>query len=205
MTSDYRNSSNPGSSVTTDGGNVHPIWRFLYLLVAPISGWKRIKNAGYSPDYYARNLFFPLLALMALLQFLSLIYNSEATLARTLQVAICLFVAGFAGYYSVIVLARTFLPIEARVKMESRFGKIYVMTCLSTLILCMIVFESIPGIGTIFIVAPIYCTYLMVKGIRFLRVPENEITPVTILLLLLILGAPMAIFLMLELLMPAAS
>ena len=191
-------------SVTTDGAGVHPVWRFLYLLIAPIRGWKRIKNACYTPDYYARNLFFPLLALMAVLCFLKLIYEPAATLTTTLQTAICLFVAGFGGYYAIILLARTFLPVEARVKMDSGFGKVYVMTCLSTLILCIIVLEIIPSLSTVFIVAPIYSTYLMVKGIRFLRVPDSEFTPTIVLLLMLMLGVPMTIYLMLELLMPTA-
>ncbi len=39
-----------------------PIIRFLYLLIAPISGWKGLKNARYSPDYYARSVFYPLQA-----------------------------------------------------------------------------------------------------------------------------------------------
>ncbi len=193
------------SSVTGDGGHVHPFWRFLYLLVAPVRGWKRIKNARYSPEYFARSLFFPLLAFMSAASFMAMLYCDEATLAHTLQTAICLFVAGFAGYYAVVVLARTFLPIAARIKIDSRFGKVYVMTCMSVLALAISIYELVPGIGMLFLVAPIYAAYLMVKGVRYLRVPDQEVNPTAILMTLLQLGTPMAIYFMLELLMPSAA
>ena len=197
--------NNPlNSSVKTDGGNVHPFWRFLYLLVAPQSGWKRLKNARYSTEYYARSLFYPLLALMAACRFALLIYNVDATIITVLQQAIGLFVAGFAGYYAILILARTFLPHAARVKIETRFGKVYIMTCLSALALCMTVFELIPGIGLVFVAAPIYVAYLMVKGVKSLRVPAEEENPTIILLTLLLLGTPIAIYALLEMMMPAA-
>lgn len=192
------------SSVKTDGGNVHPFWRFLYLLVAPYGGWKRLKNAGYTADYYARVLFYPLLALMAVARFALLVYGADVSVSVILQQAIGLFVAGFAGYYATIVLARSFLPREARIKIETRFGKVYVMTCLSGFALCMTVFELIPGIGMVFAAAPIYVTYLMVKGVRYLRIPKDEETPTIILLILLIIGIPTAIYTVLEMMMPTA-
>jgi len=192
-------------SVKTDGGFVHPLWRLLYLLVAPVTGWKRMKNAGYSPDYFARALFFPLLAFMAVAGFSRLIYDSEATLIHTLQMAICLFVGGFAGFYAVLALARIFLPPVARDKINSRFGRIYVMSCLSVLALALAIYELVPGLGMLFIVVPIYAAYLMVKGIHYLRVPDSETNPTAALLTMLMLVVPMAIYFTLEWLMPSAN
>lgn len=192
-------------NTATAGGRLYPFWRLLYLLVAPLSGWKRIKNAGYSSYFFARNLFFPLLAFMAISRFASLLYNPDETLVRTLQMSISLFVAGFAGYYTIVALARTFLPPVARDKIERPFGKIYVMTCLSVLALAVSVLELVPGLGVIFIVVPIYASYLMVKGVRFLRVPKEEEMPVAILMTLLMLAVPMVIYFILEWLMPAPA
>ncbi|MCM1320456.1 MAG: hypothetical protein NC217_08795 [Muribaculaceae bacterium] len=193
------------NSVKTDGGRLHPLWRFLYLLVAPVSGWKRIKNAAYSPDIFARQLFFPLLAFMAVAQFASMIYPPAATLTHTLQIAISIFVAGFGGYFVVVALARIFLPVQARVKIDTRFGRVYVMTCLSVLALALSIFELVPGIGVLFVVAPIYAAYLMVKGIKYLRLPQSENTPAAILMTMLMLIVPMAIFYILEWLMPSVN
>lgn len=164
-----------------------------------------MKNAAYSSYFFARNLFFPLLALMAVSRFALLIYDPDETLVHCLQMAICLFVSGFAGYYSIVALARSFLPSVAREKIDSPFGKVYVMTCMSVLALAISVLELVPGLGVIFIVVPIYASYLMVKGVRFLRVPRHEEMPVAILMTLLILAVPMVIFFILEWLMPVAQ
>lgn len=206
MNIDPRNTDNPKDpSASSDGVCVRPLWRFLYLLVAPLTGWKRIKNAAYSSYSFARHLFFPLLALMALSRFALLIYDPEETLVHCLQMSISLFVAGFAGYYSIVALGRTFLPPVAREKIDTPFGKVYVMTCLSVLALAISILELVPGLGVIFIVVPIYASYLMVKGVRFLRVPRHEEMPVAILMTLLMLAVPMVIFFILEWLMPAAQ
>ena len=76
-----------------------PIIRFLYLLIAPISGWKGLKNARYSPDYYARSVFYPLLALMAAACFAQRFHVPGSTTSSLLQQAVSEFVACFAGYF----------------------------------------------------------------------------------------------------------
>lgn len=202
MSTEPTDSNTRESSVTKDGGRVHPFWRFLYLLVSPVNGWKRIKNARYTPQFLAGHLFFPLLALMTLCRFAGMFYNSDETLSRTLQMAVCLFVAGFAGYYAVVALGRTFLPPEAQQKIDTNFGRVYVMVNLSVLALAMTIFELVPGIGVLFLVVPIYAAYLMVKGVKLLRIPDSEQKPAAVLLTLLLLAVPSLIYMVLEWMMP---
>lgn len=205
MKEDTQNRAVGQGDVHSDKVYVAPVWRFLYLLLAPLRGWKRMKNAGYAPEVFASKLFFPLLALLALSRLAVHYYTPEGgTLVRTVQDAVSLFVAGFSSYWIVVGLGRTFLPPEARLKIDSRFGRVYVLTCLSALALATTIYTLIPGLGLIYIVAPIYVAYLIVKGIRFLRVPEGEIQGTTLLLVLLILGAPLCVYLLLESLMPSA-
>jgi len=199
------NSGNNDTGRRGRGNAIHPFWRFLYLLGAPITGWKKLKKAGYVPEYYARNLFYPLLALMAVSQFVPALYGDMDSLSATLQDAISVFVAGFASYYAVVALGRSFLPSKARMKIEEPFGRVYVMTCLGALTFAYTVFSVIPGIVMLFIVAPIYVEYLIVKGIRFLRVPAYEENTSAVILTLLIMVIPTAIYFFLKFLMPSAE
>lgn len=190
-------------SVTTDGGNVRPFWRFLYLLIAPQSGWRRLKNAHYKPERFATSVFYPLLALMAVSCFVGMLFDIELTLSTTLQKAISQFVAGFAGYYAILASARTIFPPVAREKIDTSYGRQLIMASLSMLALALALFQMIPGISVLFIIVPIYGAYLIVKGVRYLRVPPEEETPVKVLLLLFIYLIPFCIYSILEAMMPA--
>lgn len=181
-----------------------PFIRFLQLLLSPISGWKRLKNAGYLPDYFARALFYPLLALLAASHFMLLIYAPGITVTSILQEAVASFVAGFAGYFCVMLLARTFLPVEAAAKMETAFGRVYVMAALCILSLGATVYFLVPWIGLFVFVVPIYTAYILVKGIRFLRIPESEHMPTATVMILLVILIPALIYFLLQLLMPSA-
>lgn len=194
-----------------DSGNERPAsaipnpWLlFLHLLIAPKLGWRRIKGAGFEMDDYARRLFYPLLALMAACRFIDKIYYSGVPLWVLLQDALALFVAGFAGFYLVNLLARMFLPTVTRIKIDSGFGRIYIMTVMGVLALAMTVSELLPWLGMMLLVLPIYSTYILVKGLRPLRVPAGELMPSAIVMTVLCLGVPTAIYYSLRALMPPA-
>lgn len=178
---------------------------FMMLISNPKDGWKRIKNAKFNPEEYARTLFYPLLALMSVCRFVELAYGVNAGVATLLQQAVAGFVAGFAGYFLVLVLGRWFLPDAAKARIESVFGKIYVMTNLSVLAFGATLYELLPTLGLLLFILPIYISYIVVKGIRFLRVPENEETAASVIMVLLTLGVPMAIYFTLEFMMPASA
>ncbi len=182
-----------------------PIKRFLYLLIAPISGWKGLKNARYSPDYYARSVFYPLLALMAAACFAQRFHVPGSTTSSLLQQAVSEFVACFAGYFAVPVLARLLLPLNARIKADSPFGKVYIMSALSALSLAVTLYSLFPNLGALLMVAPIYVSYIIVKGVRFLRVPAEDTLPTSVVMVVLIVGIPVLIYMLLKFMMPEAS
>lgn len=182
----------------------NPWLLFLHLLIAPKLGWRRIKSAGFGLEDYARRLFYPLLALMAACRFVDKIYYSGVPLWKLLQEALALFVAGFAGFYLVSLLARMFLPTVTRIKIDSGFGRIYIMTVMGVLALAMTVNELLPWLGMMLLVLPIYSTYILVKGLKPLRVPPDELMPSAIVMTVLCLGVPTAIYYLLRVLMPPA-
>lgn len=184
--------------------SAHAIILFMLLISNPREGWKRIKNAKFHPEDYARSLFYPLLALMSVCRFMDLVYGKSAGIATMLQQAVAGFVAGFAGYFLVLILCRWILPKEVKSRIELPFGKVYVMTNLSALAFAVTIYEILPTLGLLLFVLPIYISYIIVKGLRFLRVPEDEETPAAVIMVLLTLGVPMAIYFTLEFMMPAA-
>ena len=196
--SGYDSGSGPGERPRRRG----PWMTFLMLLAGPVQGWKRIKASRYEPQEYARTLFFPLLALMAACTFSGLFYRQGTTVATLLQEAIAAFVAGFGGYYLVLLLSESLLPVVAREKIQAPFGKIYVMACMSALALSMTLWELFPFLELLLMVLPIYVAYIVVKGLKPLRVPDREETSAAILLIVLILGIPTAIYFILLALMP---
>lgn len=180
-----------------------PILRFLYLLIAPVSGWKKMKNSGYSSDSVARNLFYPLLALMAAACFMTKLYQPDTPIGSILQMAVAQFVSLFAGFFAIMVLAHMFLPETSREKIETRFGKVFVMTILSALSLAATLYSLFPNLGALLIVVPIYVAYIIAKGVRFLRIDAKEQIPATIVMIILSMGVPSAIYFLLESLMPS--
>lgn len=177
---------------------------FLHLLVAPNVGWRRIKNSKITVDDFARTLYYPLLALVAACRFSEMIYYTGRGLGFTLQRAIALFVAGFAGYFLISLLARTFLPTKARLKIDTRYGKLFILSELAALALGTLVAELLPWLGMLLMVLPIYCAYILAKGVRYLRIPDDESVPATILMTVLCIGVPTGIYYLLTLMMPAA-
>lgn len=195
----------------TDGGAPGPdtprpgVWMpFLHLLIAPRLGWRDIKAARFRVEDYARTLFYPLLALMAACRFVDMFYFHDAHTGTLLQKALAAFVAGFAGYHLVCLLARTILPAAGRIKIAKAFGHIYILTVMSVLAVTMTLSELLPWLGAMLIVLPIYAAYIMVKGVRLLRVPDEERTLTAVIMTMLCMGVPSIIYFLLELVMPPA-
>lgn len=180
----------------------NPWWVFLHLLLSPHIGWRKMKRYSYRPDEYARIVFYPMLALMALCRFACKLYHTGISTSVVLQKAVAGFVAFFGGYYLIMLIARTFLPTVARTKIDRKFGHIYVLVVLSSLALSAVIAELLPWLGMMLTVPPIYCMYILAKGVRPLRVPDTERLPVTILMALLCTGVPAGIYYTLVSMMP---
>lgn len=177
---------------------------FLHTLVNPQLGWRKFKKYKYKPEDFARSVFYPLLALMSVCRFADKLYYMDVKVAPLLQEAVAAFVAFFGGYYLIGIVARSFLPTVARTKIDTRFGQLYTMVIMSALTVSVILAEVLPWLGMLLAVPPLYCCYLLAKGIKCLRVPENEVIPTLILMIVLCIGVPSGIYFALTAVMPSA-
>lgn len=171
----------------------HPLLSFLYLMILPLKGWKKIKNTDYHPDTVSRKMFFPLMAIVAAGMFLTMIYNPELSLSNVLQRAIVIFVSFFFGYYAVMICCGFLLSVTGKEKIDTNFGKVFIMMNMSALILFYIIYEAVPMLEPVLIFTPIYVIYMIFRGIRFLRIKNNETTKTAIILCFLTIGIPLLV------------
>ncbi len=198
---------NPDNQVNNDdaaavGGSVKI---FLLLLLSPNSGWKKLKKSGLLPDVYARQLFYPLLALTAVVQFAALFYDSEVTVSGILQQAIVAFVAFFTAYFAICVLAKAVTPPASCAKIDSTFGKIYILTALSVLDVSYLLSIIAPQLTILLPLGALYSVYVTCRGVKFLHVPYKESTITAVIMSILVVGIPATFYFLLSALLPQVT
>ena len=71
------------------------IYRFLFLFISPINGWKKIKNLRISSNEVAQKLFYPIIAFTALSVFMGVFYIYNFSIEELLKKAIIVFASFF--------------------------------------------------------------------------------------------------------------
>ena len=175
---------------------------FVNLIINPLRGWKKIKNIAIPAEQTASQLYYPLLAIAAVSCFCQMIWKSDCTISEELQRALVVFMTFFVSYFVILFMGRTLLPRCAREKITEVYGRNYLLNCLSTLVIVVILLEVLPVIGALLVFLPIYTVYLAIRGVRFLRLPDNESTPVKWVMPVMILGVPYVLFRLFTLMLP---
>lgn len=178
---------------------------FFRLFISPIDGWKKIKGASINVDLLCRKLFYPLIAIVSLAEFIQIFYNVDITVSSALQNAIITFVSFFLSYYTILFCADFIFKPEVRAKVTSNFGKIFIVMNLLSLILFYFIYEIFPIAGPILVFTPIYTIYLIIKGIKYLRIPVDNTNHTSVILISLIIGLPMLIHYLFSLIMPTVQ
>lgn len=172
------------------GNRKSPFLLMLEILFNPVVGWKSLRRAKITAETMQSECFYPLLAILAVSEFAQLFYSSSVTLSEVLIDAVVSFVSFFAGYYCIMLALELFLPKEAKVRFNTEFGKVFVLTALSTLCLFFIAIELLPILWSLLIFLPLWTVYVICRGVRFFIFPENCKLRSTIILCLLTIGVP---------------
>lgn len=172
------------------GNRKSPFLLMLEILFNPVVGWKSLRRAKITAETIQSECFYPLLAILAVSEFAQLFYSSSVTLSEVLIDAVVSFVSFFAGYYCIMLALELFLPKEAKVRFNTEFGKVFVLTALSTLCLFFIAIELLPILWSLLIFLPLWTVYVICRGVRFFIFPENCKLRSTIILCLLTIGVP---------------
>lgn len=179
-----------------------PIWLTLKLIARPVQGWKDLKHAGFTPSEYAWQCFYPLAGLAAAGKFANLIYSADGTIGNTITEAIVIFMSLLIGNFGAYCITDIVLAANMRRYLRHDFGRVFIMAIVTTLSLALFVWELIPMLSPLLAFLPLYSIYLIVKGVRFLRVPEAHHTRVAATLAVLSIGMPMLLYFLFNELLP---
>ncbi len=162
----------------------------LSVLSNPTEGWKKVRRDKVTVESAQTNCFYPLLALLAVSHFASLFYNSRVTVTEVLMQAVTSFVGYFAGYFLIVILLKALMPRGAGKCMDTEFGKVFVILNLSSLCLFFTAMEFLPMLWAILIFLPLWTVYVICRGVKFFKFPEDKSITCTGLMCILIIGIP---------------
>lgn len=194
----------------SDSGNnspsrpkVSPWVLLIRMFVSPLRAWKRLKNSGLTPDEVSSKMFYPLIAVASLGQFLHKIYNPALSLGFLLEGAIGVFISFFLGYFLVLVLCRGVLPGDGKEKIDTLYGRTWLQYIFSTLCIFYFIYEAVPVLEPVIVFAPLYTLYITLRGTRFLRMKEGNESSVGWTVGLLSVGVPYGINYLFEAIVPS--
>lgn len=144
------------------------------ILFTGTAGWKQLRRSRLTPEQTAAGCFYPILALVAACRFADWFYLPEFNISETLVKAASIFASFFFSYFAIQVICRLCFPHEAKSKTETNYFKLVVQYALSSLALFWLPAEILPVIEPLTVFLPIWTVFIITKGVRFLRLPENH-------------------------------
>lgn len=151
-----------------------PFFLLLNILMTGTAGWKDLRRARLKPEQTAAGCFYPLIALASVCRFADWFNHPEFNLSATLICAASIFASFFFSYFAVQVVCRWFFPMAAKSKTETPYFRLIVQYALASLALFWIPSEILPILEPFTVFLPIWTAFIITKGLRFLRLPEQH-------------------------------
>lgn len=166
-------------------------WIILFkIMTNPVEGWKSLRRSSLTPDLVGNHLFLPLTVLAGLSALCQFYYDSNISVISVLINAVLIFSTYFIGYFIAQVASRFLLPKGTKGFLYSPFGKIFSMISISTLALFQILKEVFPFFEPILYFFPLWTVYIIVKGMKFVKIRENKSSYTLGVMCVTIVGAP---------------
>lgn len=175
------------------GSSVNPFLVWLNIISNPVNGWKRLKNGKAGNGFMARGLFVPLLVTVFLAHFMERFYNSQAEISTIVVNGLIFAVSIALSYFAVPALISLIMGPAVSIKINSQFGRNYIMCCLSTLVGGYIVYLLLPMFAPLLAFVPLLAIYLALKGARFLRIDEAKLNRFRFFIAVSIIAVPYGI------------
>lgn len=167
-----------------------PIGIMFKTMLGPMEGWKELKRARLSTDEFASRCYYPMIALAAISEGAMIFYEANITIGDWAKTALSTFITFFFGYFTVLFLGSFTLPRKSRDVLKKDVGKQFVMLAMSTLALFWSAICLFPMLEPVLVFLPLWTIYIVFKGVRRLRVPQEVQSSTTGLLCMLIIGVP---------------
>lgn len=158
-----------------NGERTLTLWNLVpRIMTMPASGWESTKRRGPSPDIATLRFLLPVCLLSGGSEFFTLLYQTQVEFTSILVAAVISFFSFFLGYYLTLILARLFLPKEAKFFPASKYGRLLTMTGVSTLAIFHFLYKALPMFDFFFEFLPIWTIFLVFRGMRLSDiVPEK--------------------------------
>lgn len=171
--------------------SLSPLRILFKTLLTPVEGWKALRRADFQTDMFASKCFYPLTAAASVSCVSSVFFEANKSISDWAIDGLITFIAFFFGYFSILLLGDIILPKASKSILKKEVGKQFVMLSLSSLALFDIFFNLVPMLSPVLVFLPIWTIYIIFKGVRVFRVPENVASSTTGLLCLLTIGIPL--------------
>lgn len=171
-------------------GNANAFLLMFKILVSPVEGWKALKRQNWTPDILGSKLFYPLLALAAVVKYIMEYFFDGRDVTSSLTMAVGAFISYFFGYFLIQLLSGLIFPKHVSDAVKSDFGKVFVMMSISTSVLFYIIYVLLPMLTAVTFFLPLWTIYIITRGIRFIRVPRDKETATIVITCMLVIGVP---------------
>lgn len=179
-----------------------PLRLLLDVMFNPVEGWKKVRRGKIDVQILQSSCFYPLLALLALSNFSEYFYSVDVTLSGIITKAVVSFVSFFFGYFSIIMILKTFLPKNISEYFNERFGQDFIVLSLSTMAIFSIVINLLPMLWPVLIFLPLWTIYIMYKGSKYFKMNENQTIKSIVWIFGSVIGVPILIDWILNALLP---
>ena len=162
----------------------NPFLLLFSILMTGTAGWKDLRRSRFTPEQTAAGCFYPLIALASVCRFTDWFYLPEFDLSSTLISAVSVFASFVFSYFAVQVVCKWLFPMAAKSKTETTYFKLMVQYSLASLALFWIPAEILPILEPLTVFLPIWTAFIITRGLRFLRIPENMVNRCTAIIVL---------------------
>ena len=144
------------------------------LLVSPADGWNSIKKYNVPTQVMLSKVFYPLLAILAITAFATLIYKTDASIAYCIQKAIIGFAKFFLGYHLCSYILTGFFPNIAYDADSANRVNISILYNMVILVILNIIENLLPAPWLFINIFYVYIFYVSSKCTDFLEIePQN--------------------------------
>lgn len=168
------------------------LWGLWFRVMGtPAEGWRRMESSATKPEALAAAVFYPLTALASASVFMAYAYEMDVDLSNVLMKATFVFLAFFLSYFAFIPLCRLLMKRDSRERFDTDFGKCYALSLLCSMALYTTIEEVVPILEPIMAFAPAYTAYVSFKGIKMLKLPDENLVSSWVMSAIIVIATPL--------------
>lgn len=178
-------------------------WKlFFKVLTNPVEGWKELKRSKVTAAQFGWKLFYPILLIAALSNIAMPIYGIEFSAAHIVSDIVITFMSLLLSNFIAALCCEWFGGKGMRKQMRTDFGRNFIMTIIGSAALEVILWLWLPMMTPIISFLPLYSIYLIVRGVKYLRISTNRTNAMIMMFAALCIGLPLLLDTLFSALLP---